>query len=315
MRACVGLFLCTAVLLLTTGCNFKVVEKSYLTPAAVNMIGYEAVVVGNFEPGTGTDATARSLRLRLVEEIRNTAGMRVLNREDINVITEEVRMELQGAAGSSSGNPRIGNLSLAHCLVAGEILEETRLIWRDAEGNETYNGHTIKAAFRVVDVESSEEIASRIVTSTKRWGAEAANIDNCIEDIVGQFMKEISPYPTLVKVNVYKQPESPNNTAGVAYFLSGDYCSAIDAFNKAYEDETRNPKTKPVRLSNAMYNCGLAYEFSGQFEIAKQCYAEANKKFPHSYYNKAIARATTRLSQAEDLLAQGVDYEDLYHCE
>jgi tetratricopeptide (TPR) repeat protein len=175
---------------------------------------------------------------------------------------------------------------------------------------------TVEVAFDVVELGTTETIASKSIPVTKKgntdWFPSPPSIsqepifNDCYSMVVDRFMKAISAHDEMFKDRLYKLAKSPDNDAGIGMFQAQDYARATKHFEAALESAKALPKITPDKLSQVWHNIGLAYECANKYAKAVECYKQALSLRPGSTTQQSLTRCQQRIQNEEKLKAQGV---------
>ena len=242
----------------------------------------------------------------LIEGI-GTKCYSVVERSRLEAVLEEQEMSDIGFVTDADA-AQIGQLLGVEVMIYGDIstdskdkrTTETKRINKKNVLVNCYNREMlVQASIRFVDTKTGEILATRRSSkkvSDKQYGSNKNLADaslmaeQCVNHIAWEFVNMINPWFEfssfeLEKIKIKEFKDKADIAAKAAENLELDKAYAI--YNELYELDSYNPKF--------LYNMGVLYEVTGNFEEAQEMYAGAAMLKDEKRYKKAVERIERRL--------------------
>ena len=255
----------------------------------------------------------------------------VVERSRLEQVLSEQGIGAQGLVNDAEA-AQIGNLLGVQVILNGEITashkdtrsKEEHYTYKDKKKvtyiancvNRTVN---VSSSIRVVDSSTGEILATRNTEKEAKddWcddsSGELRNVDemirSCASQIAWEFTNIITPRYQLEefeleKIKTKKLKEKAETAAEAAEHY--EIAKAYAIYHKLYESDPYNPKL--------LYNLGVLYEVTGDFEKANEMYEMAVSLKDEKKYKKALNRYPDRASllsfyENRDIQIEPYDFE------
>ncbi|MHC5063092.1 MAG: hypothetical protein ACYTG5_03855 [Planctomycetota bacterium] len=285
-----------AILPILAGCaSQQGIQVRVMRPAPVNLSQYEVVAIDQFD-GKGCAELSDQFTLAL-RKARNPltgkADFKVVDRQEVDQMLDSLR----GRRGKQWDDEALAVLEewrSADVYIKGEILAQdvdeslTEDEWTDREGNlhVTLTRQclaNISVTIEATDTEG-DQVFDRVTfqghasKSTNAVNEEPAGIDEedllfaARNQVVQRYLKRIMPYEEYVVVNLYKDGDFPGLQIGNGYAQTGAWDQALESYRGSLE---LMQGEKAAYRYKALFNMGVALEYSNQFEAARQALRDA----------------------------------------
>lgn len=304
-----GALLLLAVL---AACN-PAIRVPYQRPAKINLRGVNQIAIGGIY-GQGGDV----LYTDLGQAIFNSNRFQLVDRQNTERLLAEIAFQNSGFV-SESQTAQVGKLFGAGALIfinisnytAADRVEKTNS-YTDSNGV----AHTdwrrtswgvVEAGFQVIDCETGRVLAienlkgyyEEYLTATDQQpGYSDPNnlLSRARADIVGQFIRVIAPYEDYALIKFAKDRDIPQFEAGIRAIQTGNWGEGIRQFEAAYAAYPSDPR--------AMYNLGVAYEYTWQFDRALPLLEKAYQTKAKGVYLREIDNCKRLAAERAALEAQ-----------
>ncbi|RKZ30517.1 hypothetical protein DRQ36_05310 [bacterium] len=300
------------LLLVLIGCGTTAIRVPIVKPAEINLKGIEKIAVGEISGFMGLDFADE-----LTTALFNTERYEVLDRQNLNSILSEQGLTWTGIANPKE-SAKLGDIIGAAALVVGRVSDHSyneevtyddrkrkdgtnyRIYWRKGLAKLVIN-------LKVIDVQTGRILATKqfeagYSAQTTATNSKPAEIDKtslyrgCREDIVKQFVKMIAPYTVYVKMSFLSDGDIPDLQMGVNMAKVGNWDNAISYFQRAVKENPGSWK--------AHYDLGMAYECTGDYEIAIERLTTAYSLNPKNSIQTEIAYCRQRIEEQRRLMEQ-----------
>ena len=280
--------------LLFCGCATEAVHVRVLRPAPVNLVQYDRVAVDLFDGGGGTEiageltdalATTRNPLTgqqafevldrrevdRMIDDLRrrrgqsDTEAMEVLARWREAPILIRGRVETHGVEEVVTQNKKIDERGVPHMLFTRTCTAEVHVTIEVCEGQ----------GERLFD---RAVLRERTSASTAGLDTPPAPIDQMSllaaarRKVVDQYMRRVLPHEDVVAVQLYDDRDYAELQVGNGYARTGEWERALESYRSALARMT-GEAAQDRHL--ALYNIGVALEYTNRFEEARQALQEA----------------------------------------
>jgi len=284
----------------------------YWRPAEVNLRDIKQIAVGGVY-GYGGDA----LEPELSQAIFDSGRFTLVDRAHTLQVLQEVSFQNTGLVDDTKA-AQLGKLFGAAALVFVNVPNYKwdqsldKSYWKDDQGAQ----HTkwtrkvwanVDAAFQLIDCETGRVLAIKnlkgyreaiTVADDRQPDAidEKPLIDGARADVVADFLKVIAPHQEYADIFLYQDKKIPQLEVGVRYAKVGDWSAAIKEFQGAL---AANPQS-----DKAMYDLGVAYEYTWQFDQSLPMLKQAYATKPLGAYQREVANCGRLWDERKKLEAQ-----------
>ena len=189
---------------------------------------------------------------------------------------------------------------------------------KDGKGNAVTRQNQVFQATVEVLVEAADVDQNRTFdTVTLRGGASAevwlderrgtgpdprALLATARSEVVRQYLERVLPRQTWVSVDLYKDGDFPDLQLGNGYAEVGNWSAAADAYQRALDAMTGELAEHRYK---ALFNLGVAYEFSDRFAEARKALEEAYASGQDGRILAELRRNEAREGEVRRLREQG----------
>ncbi|MEW6264127.1 MAG: tetratricopeptide repeat protein [Thermodesulfobacteriota bacterium] len=319
----IGLIL--GFLMLGTACSRMQVAIPVMHPAEVDLRGKDDAVLDRID-GRGGEEIEGYLRQLLADSP-----------------TVRLRTGPRSRPGRYQTEVRTGPQPEGSILIQGQVLEYgykehlsqssdtcTRRIKREGKYvDEEYTclhyrrrGQArVRASFEVVDQSTGLVIASKTAGCVEAEETEAtdatpdyiddrAMLAKCSRQTAFEFHKTISPWTETVQASFYKDGDLPMLEKGIELARAGLWDQAISQFKNAVDAAVADPRIKPKTTARAHWDLGLAYEYTGRFDLAVLHLRRAYQLEPEKEYLREIGQVEKLREEKARLKEQLEDREE-----
>jgi tetratricopeptide (TPR) repeat protein len=99
--------------------------------------------------------------------------------------------------------------------------------------------------------------------------------DSCLDEVVFNFMKAISPWQEIVDAPFVKDSDVPQLELGINYAQQGQWQEALAKFEEALAKSQSQSDIDQDTLAKVYWDLGLAYEYTSQFDGAENAIKKA----------------------------------------
>jgi tetratricopeptide (TPR) repeat protein len=313
------LFLGALLLLNLMGCAYKTINVNYMRPAEINLKGHTQIAIGGVYGAGPYDPAAATTKAKLQELIFNSGRFQLVDPSKMSQILGQLAITNSGLFDMSKA-PELGKLLPATIFIYAQVLRydaNTRVDRNERkrdDGSVYYNyvrtsWAEVEISFQVIDCETGVLLAVKTLRDRYEQTTNADDNPNppyidypplleyAHNNILNAFMKVIAPYQDTAAVRFAKNKKVPQVTQGIDKIKVGDWAGAIQSFEAAYAAYPSDP--------TVMYNLGLAYEYTFQFDRAEELFKKAYAAKPKGPYKSEIENCRQRKSEYEKLQAQG----------
>jgi tetratricopeptide (TPR) repeat protein len=307
------------VLLGLMGCAYKTVRVNYMRPAEINLKGVKQIAIGGvYGPGP-YEIAASTMKGQLEEAIINSGRFTLVDRSRTQQALAELALVNSGLFDSSKA-PQLGKLLPASIFIYATVNRydtDTRVDREERKNSDgtVYYRYTrtswaeAEASFQVIDCETGvilavktlrgrdQEVYGEDNNPNPRYADYNPLLDSARNNVISSFMKVIAPYQDTASVRFAKQKKVPQIEQGIAQVRIGDWASAITTFEAAYAAYPNDP--------HVIYNLGLSYEYTFQFDRAEEMFKKAYGLQPkNAIYKNEIENCRRLRAEYEKLQAQ-----------
>jgi tetratricopeptide (TPR) repeat protein len=319
------LLLCLFSLLCFTACATQTIRVPVLVPAPVSLVNYETVAVDKFA-GEGHEPFASELAEALssaVNPLTGKPGFSVLSRADVDRALDGAR-ERRGAEFDQRSLEVLDRWRKAPLVLKGALNQhvcQDRVVQeqqKDGKGVATTRQKQVWQATVEVLVEAADVDQNRTFDSvTLRGGASAevwlderrgpgpdprALLATARSEVVRQYLDRVLPRQTWVSVDLYKDGDFPDLQLGNGYAEVGNWNAAAEAYQRALDAMTGELAEHRYK---ALFNLGVAYEFSDRFPEARKALEEAYASGQDGRILAELRRNEAREGEVRRLREQG----------
>lgn len=322
MRKLLGLVL----VLLVSACAVRVpIEVTH--PAEIDMTRYKEVAILEIDGNMGRDFSD-GLKNALVEGER----FKVVDRNRMSQIMKELNIS-QSDLADEKKRLKLGKLMSASALISGhaegdykEQDTSMRMTCKYTNGQQyPCTMYGIKGVFKtggsidVIDVQTGQILRSKVIKASCEKKSQsyiadtpAPAIDSdalktqCLNTNVNTFLKAISPWKEIVQVLFMNDEKIPDLDKGINQAKIGDLKEAINTFASAAK-AAEGSKIEAKSIAKAYWNMGLAYEYSWEFDKAKEMFKKALSLDPSASerISKEMSNCDRLKREREKLSSQG----------
>jgi tetratricopeptide (TPR) repeat protein len=307
------------MLMSLAGCAYKTIQVNYMRPAEINLKGVNQIAIGGvYGPGPYEVAAAR-MKGQLEEAIVNSGRFKLVDSSKTAQVIGQLALFNSGLYDTSKA-PELGKLLPASIFVYATITKYDTGTRIDREEKKTAEGAVyyrytrtswaeMETSFQVIDCETGTILSVKNLTHREQDVYGEDNNPNPREAdynylldcdrtwIVGAFMKVIAPYQDTAAVRFAKQKKIPQVEQGIGQVRIGDWTGAITTFEAGY---AAYPNDALV-----VYDLGLAYEYTYQFDRAEELFKKAYGMQPkNSTFRNEIENCRRLRTEYQKLQAQ-----------
>jgi hypothetical protein len=284
-----------SILFVFASCATHTIRVPVLVPAPVNLVQYDVVAVDRFH-GDGSDPFSDEIAEALgnaVNPMTGKRGFEVLHRKDIDRALDQIR-DRRGTEWDERTMAILDRWRKAPIVVKGTMhhhavdRQVVDVRSRDQQGRTTTRSKEIHIAHVEVLIEATDVEGNRqfdAVTlqgsaAVEHWlGAEKPPIVDptpllaaARSEVVHHYLQRVLPHQTWVAVDLYKDGDFPDLQVGNGFAEVGNWEAAGEAYQRALQQMTG--EFAEYRYM-ALFNLGVAYEFTDRFAEAKKTLEEA----------------------------------------
>ena len=313
----IGLTLCS--------CATESISVRVLRPAPVNLGQYDLIAVESFT-GTGGDQIANELTTALTNTrnpMTGRADFEILDRRDIDQMLDDLRRGRGNDWNEEAmevlerwKNAEILLKGTVHVYDVGEQVSETQ--WLDPNGylHVTYTREceaNIRVLIEATDTEGDTifdtvEFHEVAVDSTQGVDEYPPSINHeavlatARNSVVQQYLLRVVPREEYVQVHLYTDGDYPALQMGNGFAKTGSWDEALDSYRTAVDQMKRmGAETRYM----ALFNMGIAYEYTNQFDEARRALKEAYALEQDDMILQEIQRVSYREREYAQLVQQG----------
>jgi len=308
-----------------TACATQSIRVPVLVPAPVNLVQYDLVAVDRFQ-GEGceqfSDQLADALQ-RAVNPMTGKPGFQVLHRKVIDRAVEDFR-DRRGDDSSDRTIALLEQWRKAPIVLKGAVQRhdvEDRLVeerGKDPKGNvvvcqQRQCTACVRVCLEATDVEGRRVFDSTVLTGTASAtsggaGRSPVAIDHqqllaaARSQVVQCYLDRVLPHKEWVAVELYKDSAFPDLEVGNGFAEIGNWNAALESYQRALQ---AMDGTATDQRPKALYNLGVAYEFTDRFDEAKKTLEEAYAAGRDQMVLCELQRVSARADQVRRLREQG----------
>jgi tetratricopeptide (TPR) repeat protein len=289
----------------------------YWRPAEVNLRTIKEVAVGGVFVVGGDPYIASSFQTELIQAISDSGRYTVVDQAFTRDILAQVAYQNTGLVDASKAveiGKLLGPKAMLFVNVPVYRWDESldKSYWNDSDGKQ----HTkwtrktwvnVDGAFQVIDCETGKILA---IKNLKGYAEDLRSLDDRQPDsidpkflfdsarlaIIGDFMKVIAPFQEYADIYLYADKKLPQLEVGIRYAKVGTWEAAIKEFQGAL---AANPTS-----DKAMYDLGVAYEYTWQFDKALPLLDQAYATKPVGQYQRESSNCKRLWEERKKLEAQ-----------
>lgn len=314
-----------ALAALLASCGTTGIRVPVLMPAPVNLVQYERIAVDRFD-GDGCEPFSEQLTEALRAADNPMTGERafeVLHRKDIDAALDAIR-DRRGADWDQRTMEILDRWRTAEVALSGtmqqhqvhdEVVQEE---YRDRQGNVLVRhkrrcSAAVRVLLQVTDLEGNTvfdraELTAVAAAERRADTGSPGPIDHgpllaqARARVVQDFLQRVLPHTVWVQVALYTDGDFPELQIGNGYAESGNWEMAIEAYRRALEQMT-GPNAE--QRHKALYNLGVAYEFTDRFAEARKALQEAYALGQEGMILEELQRVDRREQEVLRLRQQG----------
>lgn len=274
--------------LLLSACSTQKVSIPVERAAEIDLGGIRNIAVRNFQGEHGRDISEL-----LTQELISSGEFEVIDRQHVDQLINEYNLaDMDGLIDRESA-VELGNLIGVAALVYGRVAvhnydeepilsnQKKNIITGEEYIENIRRGRArVEVAFNVLNLEtgqilSSKRIGTSIPHETSSRGANSyppeidiASLMSLTRNaVVQEFMKSIATHEETIPVRLLTDDDIPEFDTAIALIKIQEWYEALEIFEQVAEEYPENPK--------ALYNLGIAYKYTNQFEEAEKYLKEA----------------------------------------
>lgn len=279
-------------------CATQTIRVPVMVPAPVNLVAFDRIAIDRFD-GDGCQPFAEELAAALGEAVNpltGQPGFEVLSRTEVDRALDQAR-DQRGTQWDPKTLAVLERWREADVVLKGvvhrhvvveRVVEEQG---KDADGRGIVRQKQVHSAVVEVALEVADVAANRSVdVVTLRGGAVAetwldgppgrvpagpdpqALLATARAEVVRQYLDRVLPRRTWVAVELYRDSDFPDLQIGNGYAEAGNWAEAATAYERALQQMTGDQQQYRYM---ALFNLGVAFEFSDRFADARRTLEEA----------------------------------------
>jgi len=294
------LSLCLIVLIAVTGCSTVKVPIEVVHPAEINMKAYDQIAISDINGNLG-DSFADNLKQKLVESER----FKVIDRTRMREILKELKMS-QSDLTDPRKRAKLGKLMSASALITGSAKGNYRegtfqkntkcfdLLTQSLYDCIKYTRegiYTTAGGIDIIDVQTGELLRSKALNAKRKETNTAKNgipemIDKdaliavAMNENVDMIVRAITPWKQTINAPFTKVKKIPELERGINRARLGKIDEALEIFEAACKKAEMNTELKPKEISEALWDLGLALEYTEQFDKARDVFEKGYEYYP-----------------------------------
>jgi tetratricopeptide (TPR) repeat protein len=311
--------------LLFTACATHGIRVPVLKPAAIDLVQFDRVAVDRLE-GDGCEPFGRELAKALRDAQNPLTGQTafsVQHREEVDRALDQLR-DRHGDDWDKQTMAVLDRWRTAQIVLGGHFEDhrvEEELVQDhvvDSYGHKHVLWTRRAAAHFRVRLQASDVAGKREYDAATLHGSsssctrsdrgEPAPIDHgallaeARAQAVQQYLDRVLPRQVWVQVALYQNSDVPDLQLGNGYAESGNWAGAVESYQRALAAMTGELAAYRYQ---ALFNLGVAYEFTDQFAPARQALQEAYALGQESMILEELQRVDHREREVQRLRAQG----------
>jgi hypothetical protein len=270
-----------------------------MKPAEVDLKGVRNIGVAEFAGTRGADVADR-----LVEGLVRSGRFEVVDREHLRDLLREQRLAASGLVDEDSA-VQAGNLAGVQALVFGRVDRRNEVQrgdrWCDSKGrcHTPYQRQArceVAATVKVILAETGRVAATKTFSE---WNQASTSADDRLPDEIDvdalcdlaldrvgeDFVRALSPHPVKVAVR-FKKLGDDASQRGFELAKHGQMDLAAEAFLEASQQAFDDPEDQ----ARALFNLGLAYQYTDRFQKAEEALKAAIRLDPDKDYVAELER-------------------------
>ncbi len=310
------------LLSLLAGCATEGFYVKVMKPAPVNLGQYDLIAIDRFS-GEGSEYLEEEFTDALrgaVNPMTGQADFNVIDRRELDSMLDDLRKNPGDGMDRRTmdvlerwKNAEVVITADVHVHhVVEEMQEQPFFNQKTGEQYTTYTRHVSAQVSAIVEVKESEhapafdtvqlEDVASVATRAKDAEPDAVDYEALLatarQKVINQYLLRVFPHEVSVMVNLFTDGDLPGLQVGNGYARTGDWDAALEAYTEA--SEMAIGELAAVRYK-ALYNMGVAYEYTNQFDAAKQALKD-------SY---ALEQDSMILSELQNVSARENEYRRL----
>jgi tetratricopeptide (TPR) repeat protein len=311
--------------LLLCSCATQGIRVPVMKPAAVNLVQFDHIAVDRFE-GDGAAAFSDELAAALRDSpnpVTGKAAFEVMHRRDLDRALDEIR-DRHGADWDKATMAVLDRWRTAQIVLNGHVCQQDVRDELVDEVNTDRDGKRCQVHVRrctanvTVDLQAADVEGKRVFDKTVLQGSatactrgergDPAPIDHeqlraqARRQVVAEYLERVLPHQVWLEVALYQDKDFPDLQIGNGYAETGNWQEALAAYRRALE--TMSGEQAQYRYK-ALYNIGVACEFSDQFAEARKALQEAYAIGRDSMILAELRRTDAREQEVQRLQQQG----------
>lgn len=316
------LLLSSISVLLFPGCVTESIKVRVMRPAPVNLSKHDKIAVDIFK-GEGGPELAADL-IAALSTTRNPmtgqVGFEVMDRREVDRVLDDLR-------GSNGLNQRamdvLNEWQNVEVHLSGEVevygveekLNESEWVDKDGTKHNKYSLETVATVTATIEAANSgsdrvfdsvrlSEVASEVSTAVDAMPQpidHTALLEVARRNVVGRYLMRVTPREEYVQVRLYKDGDFPELHVGNGLARTGAWDRALENYREALDRMTGETAERRYK---ALYNIGVALEYSNQFEEAKKALQEAYAIEQDDRILREIQNVDVREAEYAELLEQ-----------
>ncbi|MBI4816228.1 MAG: hypothetical protein HY791_08220 [Deltaproteobacteria bacterium] len=277
--------MCSALLVLGSGCGATQVRVSRLAPAEVTIPVGKPIAITQIT-GAGSDRLSAELTQAVVE----TKRFQVLERQQLQPVMAELGFS---AAGHISDETAIsfGQMTGAATLIMGDVLGDdydekvTSVLGKCTKDGTVYEctqftrtaEATLRVSLKVLETETGRVLAAKSLSASRKRSAQATDtepapiqakdemITECRTELVQSFVAVIAPHEVTESVSMPTDGDLPELEAGHKQAQVANWPVAIEKYEAAVA-RSAGPEFDDEQRGLAKYCLGVGLAYSGSFD-------------------------------------------------
>lgn len=280
--------------LLFCGCATEAVHVRVLRPAPVNLVQYDRVAVDLFDGGGGPEIAGELTDALMTTRnpLTGQQAFEVLDRREVDRMIDDLRR--RRGQSDAEAMEVLARWRSAPVLIRGQVrthgVEE--VVTQNKKVDERGTPHMLFTRTCTAEVEVTIEVAEgqgerlfdravlreRVNSSTAGLDQPPAAIDQAAllaaarRKVVHEYLRRVLPHEDVVAVHLYDDGDYPELRVGNRYASTGEWERALESYRTALG--RMNGEAAADRYM-ALYNIGVALEYTNRFDEARKTLQEA----------------------------------------
>ncbi len=315
----------SSVAVLLSACSTESIHVKVLRPAPVNLGQFGVIAVDSFT-GDGGDELANELTAALANTRNPLTGrvdFNVLDRREVDQMLEELRNH-RGTDWDEKTMEILERWRSAEILLKGDVRNYTVLEgiseveWVDPAGY-VHVTYTRECTAKLMVVIEATDTEGNILFDTVQFHEVAADSTSAVDEqpsyidhesllaaarqsAVHRYLLRVIPREEYVQVHLFTDGDIPALQMGNGFAKTGAWDGALDSYRTALQ-QIRD--TAPEVRYKALFNLGVALEYTNEFDEARAALQEAYAIEQDSMILQELQNVSYREQEYKQLLEQG----------